>query len=140
MAKDYGDDNPEMELSFLWQKVLEHEETLKLREKVRPIKSLLIELEEIIGNECYNENIQNYSSWGNLNSAGRGFRYPVTFSMQDGKLLKEKRVSNDKLSEELMSGRYTFGANNLNIYLALYKVINYLKINYGLDLDRKLHK
>lgn len=51
----------------------------RTREKVEPIRELLVRMEAIIGQECYNGNIQNYSSLGEWDGEGRSFRYPVTF-------------------------------------------------------------
>jgi hypothetical protein len=50
---------------------------------------LLLELESIIGNECYNANIQNWGPNGVFEGEGREFRYPITFIDSDGK--KDKR-------------------------------------------------
>ncbi len=38
---------------------------------------LLLELENIIGNECYNANIQNWGPNGVFEGDGREFRYPM---------------------------------------------------------------
>ncbi|WP_124552186.1 hypothetical protein [Methylophilus methylotrophus] len=67
------------QLEFLQNKVRKHASIIATRSQIDPIKALLIELEKIVGNECYNGNIQNYGSWGELESEGRKFRYPVKF-------------------------------------------------------------
>lgn len=36
----------------------------RTRAKVGPIRDILVRMEAIIGSECYNANIQNYSAWG----------------------------------------------------------------------------
>ena len=35
-----------------------------MEKKIEPIKELLIKMESIIGNECYNQSIQNYGPGG----------------------------------------------------------------------------
>jgi hypothetical protein len=101
----------------------------EIRGKVGPIRDLLIRMEAIIGQECYNGNIQNYSSWGEWEGEGRSFRYPVTF-IRNGE--EEKRRSNtaDLAHEELVTGYYKFGANELNIYRALVRIIDMLEAEY----------
>ena len=56
-------------------------------------KRLLLELENLIGNECYNANIQNWGPHGVFEGEGREFRYPITFIDSEGK--KDKRRSTD---------------------------------------------
>lgn len=113
----------------------EYKEVIEIREKISPYKSLLIELEEIVGSECYNQNIQNYSSWGEFSGEGRGFRYPVTLvTNHEARKLKEIPMSTP--GEELIAGHYSFGANELNIYRALFKVVKLLEEKYGFILER----
>lgn len=121
------------QLEFLKKKAQKHASILATRQQIDPIKNLLIELEQIVGNECYNGNIQNYGSWGELESEGRQFRYPVKFYTGSG-VSKKWTVSPDIPSEELVTGYYAFGANELNIYRALLKVVSHLRENYGLKV------
>ena len=121
------------QLEFLENKVRKHVSILATRQQIDPIKALLIELEQIVGNECYNGNIQNYGSWGELESEGRQFRYPVKFYTGSGES-KKWTVSPDIASEELITGYYAFGANELNIYRALFKVVSHLREKYGLKV------
>lgn len=121
------------QLEFLENKVRKHASILATRQQIDPIKNLLIELEKIVGNECYNGNIQNYGSWGELESEGRQFRYPVKFYTSSGEN-KKWTVSPDIPSEELITGYYAFGANELNIYRALLKVVLHLRDKYGLKV------
>ena len=107
----------------------------KLRKDIEPIKDLLIKIEKIIGSECYNANIQNYGPGGVWEGEGRSFRYPVTVIVDD-KNDRLRTVSPDVESEVLMTGRYKFGANELNIFRALAKVIDLLQDEYGLQLTR----
>ncbi|MCR4159969.1 hypothetical protein NUK34_14025 [Kerstersia gyiorum] len=121
------------ELEFLNSKKRKHLSVIETRTQIDPIKSLLVELEAIIGNECYNGNIQNYSSWGELESEGRNFRYPVKFYTGSGEK-KLWKVTPELPSEELITGYYAFGANELNIYRALFKMVAFLREKYGLQV------
>ncbi|WP_434135914.1 hypothetical protein JQR88_06105 [Pseudomonas luteola] len=107
----------------------------RTRRKVEPVKPLLIRLEEIVGNEFYNANIQNYGPGGEWEGEGGSFRYPVTFNIDGEATRKTKSVSSDINAEELVSGRYACGANDLNIYRALVKILDYLRNEYGFDPD-----
>lgn len=99
-------------------------------------KELLLKLENIIGNSCYNGNIQNYYMW-ELEDEGRWFRYPITFIEKDGSKDKS-RYPDSKISvEKLKSGHYAFGANQLFIFKALIEVLQYLENKYGLEIDTK---
>lgn len=121
------------QLEFVKEKISKHFSVIETREAIDPIKHLLIEIEKIIGSECYNDNIQNYSSWGELDSEGRAFRYPVKFYTDNGEN-KRWAVPANIPSEELITGYYAFGANELNIYRALYKVVEHLRKNYNLNV------
>lgn len=105
------------------------------RAKIGPIRDLLIRMESIIGDECYNDNIQNYSSWGVWEGEGRSFRYPVTV-LRNGEIEKRRAHFDDLQPEELVTGHYRFGANELSIYRALVKIIDMLEANYGLKIPR----
>lgn len=105
------------------------------RAKICPIRDLLIRMESIIGDECYNNNIQNYSSWGVWEGEGRSFRYPVTV-LRNGETEKRRSRFDDLQPEELVTGHYRFGANELNIYRALIKIIDMLEGDYGLKLPK----
>ncbi|WP_157314541.1 hypothetical protein [Chitinibacter sp. GC72] len=123
----------EGQLDFLQGKARKHASIVATREQIDPIKTLLIELEKIIGSECYNGSIQNYGSWGELESVGRQFRYPVKFYNGSGEK-KLWSVSPSLPSEELITGYYAFGANELNVYRALFKIVSHLRENYGLKV------
>lgn len=134
-AKEENEDYYRWQLDYVKQKVQQHESIKRTRKEIDPIKKILIELENIIGNECYNGNIQNYSSWGEMESEGRSFRYPVKF--YNGKdEYKKWNISADIPSEELITGYYPFGANELNIYRALHKVLKHLEKSHGLKLPK----
>ena len=100
-------------------------------------RNLLVKLESIIGNECYNGNIQNYGPWGEWEGEGREFRYPVTFLNTNRQKVKRKYVPDEVPFEELQTGYYAFGANELHIFRALSKVLQYLEANHGLIIENK---
>ena len=99
-------------------------------------KRLLIELEEIVGNEFYNANIQNWGPGGVFEGEGRGFRYSVTFQEKGGKTIKTKHVDPALPSETIMTGIYKVGANELSIMRALDQIVSLLERRYGLDLSK----
>lgn len=97
-------------------------------------KRLLLELEDIIGNECYNANIQNWGPHGVFEGEGREFRYPLTFIDGQGHKLKRKVVDGSIPSEVAVTGYYAFGANQLQIIRALDKVVTYLEKYHNLKI------
>ena len=99
-------------------------------------KRLLIELEEIVGNEFYNANIQNWGPGGVFEGGGRGFRYAVTFQDKAGKPIKTKHVDPALPAETIMTGIYKVGANELSIMRALDQVVSHLEHKHGLDLGK----
>jgi hypothetical protein len=105
----------------------------RTRAKVGPIRDILVRMEAIIGSECYNANIQNYSAWGVWEGEGRAFRYPVTF-IRDGQEEKRKTRTDDLQPETLITGHYKFGANELSIHRALVRIVDMLKTDYGLQI------
>ena len=107
-----------------------------LREKIEPIRELLIKMERIIGSECYNANIQNYGPRGVWEDEGCSFRYPITFIVNDEDD-RHRTVPSNTNPEVLMTGRYKFGANELSIFRALEKVVEMLQDDYGLQLPER---
>jgi hypothetical protein len=97
-------------------------------------KRLLIALEQIVGNEFYNANIQNWGPGGVFEGEGRAFRYAVTFRGKDGKAIKTKHIDPNVPAETLMTGMYKLGATELSIMRALDQVVSYLEKRYRLDL------
>ncbi|KYK46107.1 hypothetical protein A1D31_33485 [Bradyrhizobium liaoningense] len=94
---------------------------------------LLMQLESIVGNECYNANIQNWGPGGRFEGNGREFRYPLTVVGKDGK--KTKLQPGERLSTAVTTtGHYAFGANQLHIIKALDQVLSYLEENHQLKL------
>jgi len=106
-------------------------------EKLTERQRLILELEDIIGEECYNGNIQNWGPNGTFLGEGRSFRYPITFIDEDGKKIKRRSVDLNMTNNVARTGHYAFGANRLNIIRGLDYVLNYLEEEYGLDLVRK---
>ncbi|MCF1459252.1 MAG: hypothetical protein LPH21_17420 [Shewanella sp.] len=93
--KEADDENEgyfRLQLKEIQRKARQHKSIRNTRKEIDPIKQLLIELEDIVGNECYNGYIQNYSSWGELESEGRSFRYP-------GNSLMEKKSIKSGMSQ-----------------------------------------
>lgn len=109
-----------------------HRYVERTRAKVEPIRSLLAEMERIVGSECYNGNIQNYSSWGVWEGEGRSFRYPASFVRGD-RIEKRSGRTADLPAEQLITGHYRFGANELGIYRALIKIVDMLQRDFGFD-------
>lgn len=96
---------------------------------------LLLELEHIVGGQCYNGNIQNWGPGGVYEGEGRKFRYPVTFTDAKGGRVKRWGSATDVPDAIAMTGYYAFGANQLSIVRAIDKVLEYLERNYALKLD-----
>lgn len=92
---------------------------------------LLRELEAIIGNECYNGNIQNWGANGVFHGAGREFRYPITFIDETEGTVKRRANYDDLPNSTQATGHYKFGSNQLHIISALDKVVSRLEEKYG---------
>jgi hypothetical protein len=101
---------------------------------------LLLELESIVGRECYNGNIQNWGAHGTFLGEGREFRYPVTFLDSQGRKDKRWHTDSSMAPEIAITGYYAFGANQLSIIRALDKVLAYLEREHGLELEGKRPK
>ncbi len=103
-------------------------------------KILLIELEKIVGFQCYNGNIQNYGAYGEWEGEGREFRYPITFTDDEGKPKKIRTYYpfylDDLLKNDvLLSGSYKFGANSLAIMSGINQSLEFLSKRYDIDFD-----
>ena len=96
-------------------------------------KQVLIKMEKIIGLNFFNGNIQNWGPNGQWLGEGRAFRYPVRLN----KLGSKKIIDKDISIEELMTGRYAFGANQLHIFRALDEILNMLQNDYDLKIGEK---
>lgn len=97
-------------------------------------RQILVQMESILGGECYNGNIQNYGAGGVREAAGRSFRYPVMLRASDGSRSKVQSTSIPPTATDEMvkSAYYAFGANQLDVMAALEKVLQYLENNHGL--------
>lgn len=93
------------QLEYVQNKISKYEAIQRTRAEIDPLKNILIDIENIIGSECYNGNIQNYGSWGELESEGRSFRYPVKFYDGENEY-KRRTVPRDIPAEQLISGYY----------------------------------
>ncbi len=93
-------------------------------------KKLLIKMESIVGNECYNANIQNWGAHGAYEGEGREFRYPVTFIDENESKKKFRNVPLNIDNEMFAHGYYAFGANRLGIIKALEKILMHLEEEY----------
>jgi hypothetical protein len=89
--------------------------------------ALIRELEEIIGRECYHPKIQNRGAGGVLESEGRQFRYPITFTGPDGEKIKRWSGASELPAAAQMSGHYAFGSNKLRIMQALDTLLSHLE-------------
>jgi hypothetical protein len=100
-------------------------------------RHLLVRLESLIGNECYNSNIQNYGPGGVREAEGRAFRYPLTIRVSEGEKqkIRSTTIPDTVPSEMLASGYYAFGANQLDVMAALERVLKYLEKNHGLSVE-----
>lgn len=97
-------------------------------EKIK--KKILSEMESIIGNRCYNGNIQNWGAGGEWLGEGREFRYPITFLEKDLKKDKCGRSAPSMPIQRMRTGYYAFGANRLYIIQALEKILENLEDKY----------
>lgn len=100
-------------------------------EITKEITDLICELEYIIGSQCYNPNSHNGKTMEN----GCNFRYPVSYKDKDGNEDKTRRKITDIDKSKVNTIKYEFGSNNLNIGVAIKKVLETLESEYGLDFN-----
>ena len=105
-------------------------------------RQLLVRMESILGNECYNGSIQNYGPGGVREAEGRSFRYPLTVRMPDRTKAKirDSAVPSTLSSEALRTGYYAFGANQLDVMAALERILEHLERHHGLSLGAATSK
>lgn len=106
----------------IMEKVSAYKEDLATRRKIDPIRKLLIDLENIVAKNCYNEGIGNY------------IRYPIKYINKEHYEVKTE-IPHSLQSEQLLRSYYSFGANRLEIYKALEEIVEYLKKNYNLVIE-----
>lgn len=101
-------------------------------------RKLLVRLESIIGNECYNGSIQNYGPGGVREGDGRAFRYPLTVrtGLNEKTKIRDVSIPPSVPNEALLSGCYSFGANQLDVMNGLNKIIDHLERHYGLVISK----
>lgn len=98
--------------------------------------NLICELEQVIGNECYNPNSLN----GWTLEEGCSFRYPVTYENKEEEEMKSKGIIKDMDKSRINTMRYKFGSNNLFIGSAIVKVLERLEQKYDISFDELVKK
>jgi len=133
-----------------------HMMTIKMKKPSESLIQLMHKMEYLIGSETFNGNIQNFGSWGEWESEGRKFRYPVRYTDKDGEIRKysavlplkkvlEKNV--DEFScdfvpltaDEMLTAHYAFGANQLYVFKGILKALRALEDDLGIDLEEMLN-
>lgn len=98
------------------------------------VMQLIIDLEYIIGKECYNPN----SYDGYTGEQGREFRYPVwvdTSNTSEVNMQKFSRKISGITPEKISSMKYKFGSNHLYIGSALKMILELLEDRYDIDFS-----
>lgn len=101
--------------------------------------SVLADLEQLIGSECYNPN--SYDGWNDVE--GCEFRYPINIRNKSGKFVKVRSnintsnlINKDDITlDSIKYMKYRFGSNELFIGLGLINVLEYLEDRYGLNFN-----
>lgn len=90
---------------------------------------LICELEQTVGNQCYNPNSLNGYTW----EEGCEFRYPVSYCNVEGDECRTRgKISTiDKNGVDTI--RYKFGSNHLYIGNALVKILEHLEEKYEIN-------
>ena len=97
-------------------------------------KRLLIRLESLIGEECYNASAHNWTPDGTFLGAEERFRYPLTFRDGNGRTVKSWMVEESMPTAMLRGGHYAVGADELHIMTALERMLDYLETHHGLKI------
>jgi hypothetical protein len=130
--KDKNHDRDSIATVFQYQHLLNQQE---IDRKIGPVRDLLTELEQIVGNECFNINkAEPWRRWGVLDPTCERLRYPITFETSSERVIKTHTVPADVSNTDFISGKYVFGGNQLDVFRGLYKVLIHLK-NKGLLND-----
>lgn len=112
-------------IAFQYQHLMNQQE---IDRKIGPIRELLIELEQIVGNECFNINkAEPWRRWGVLDPTCERLRYPMTFETSSESVIKTHTVPANLSNTDFISGKYVFGGNQLDVFRGLYKVLKHLK-------------
>jgi hypothetical protein len=113
----------------------------EVRQTVSPIKRLLIEMEHMVGDRFYNPYTQNYGPGGVWEGEGRSYRYPLTTILNDEQKRKHRgTVHADVPDEELITGYYKVGTNELSIVRAMIDIVRLIECEYGVDLSDRNRK
>mgnify|MGYP003143755807 CR=1 FL=1 len=105
-----------------------------IRARVGPVRHLVADIEQIIGGHCYNAKIQNYGPGGVWEGEGRSFRYPLTTIDAENEPRKCWKVPSDMPAEQLITGHYKVGSNELSVVRAVLDAIELIERRYGVDL------
>lgn len=122
------------QLDHVERSVAKYRNAQEIRREIGPIKGLLIDMEHLIGSKCYNSNIQNYGPGGSWEGEGRSFRYPLTVITTDEETRKRRLIDREISEEELITGFYKVGANEMSVVRALVKIVRMIEKEYGVDL------
>ena len=97
-------------------------------------RQVLVQLESILGNECYNASIQNYGAGGVREAGGRAFRYPLMVRPNDKEKqkIRDHSVPDNIPDDALRSGYDAFGANQLDVMASLERMLRHLEKHHGL--------
>lgn len=100
-------------------------------------RALLVQLEGILGRECYNANIQNYGPGGSREAEGRSYRYPLTVRAPDGERqkIRSSTIPDSVSDEAVRSGYYAFGANQLDIMSGIARILSFLEKEHDLEIQ-----
>lgn len=100
-------------------------------------RRLLLQMENMIANECYNASIENYGPGGMREAPGRSIRYPVTLRAQDGRKVKVRDafIPASATDDMVRGGYYAFGANQLDVMNGLEKILQLLERSHGLRIE-----
>jgi len=105
----------------------------KLLPKAR--RELLVEMEKILANECYNAKIENHGPGGVRLASGRSYRYPITLRSENGEKTRVRDRIPPSVSDSMVrSGYYAFGANQLDVMSGMEKILQLLEAQYGFHL------
>ncbi len=109
---------------------------MKLNNKM---SSVIADLEQLIGSECYNPN--SYDGWNDVD--GCEFRYPISIRKKSGEFVKIRGnintsalINKDDITlDSVKYMKYRFGSNELFIGLGLINVLEYLEDRYDLNFN-----
>ena len=99
--------------------------------------TLFVELEDIIGNSCYNT--KSTTRRGLFYEVGRYIRFPVWITgVHNGEKYEDKwsfKLFDTVPPDALASAKYKFGANHLLVGKVIEKLLTFLEERYNIDFD-----